>query len=62
MVFLKKKKMEKKKKQNNTKQHHNCGVAEALAVCSLQGPDVGVGASCRCWSPADPLLGECSTV
>lgn len=61
MVFITKKKMEKKN-PNHTQQKHNCGVAEALAVCSLQGPDVGVGASCRCWSPADPLLGECSTV
>lgn len=57
-----KKENEKKKNPNHTQQKHNCGVAEALVVCSLQGPDVGVGASCRCWSTADPLLGECSTV
>lgn len=61
MVFITKKKMEKKK--THTQQKHNCGVAEALAVCSLEGPDVGVEPAddagalrTRCWGR------ECSTV
>lgn len=51
MVFITKKengkKTQKTKNQPNKEkpeQKHNCGVVEAWAVCSLQGPDVGVGA------------------
>lgn len=58
MVFITKEKMEKKKNTNSKQnknpkpktkqktkpeQKHNCGVTEALAVCSLRGPDIGVG-------------------
>lgn len=53
-AYTTKKKMERKKKnhpkstnQANKKPElkHNCGVTEALAVCSFQDPGVGVGDS-----------------